>query len=426
LVNKYRKNNLMFPRNISKQIAIAAQDTPVILLHGARQSGKSYLAHQAAQDVFHTDYVTLDDLTALGSATRDPAGFLNGLGDRAVIDEAQRVPNLLIAIKASVDRDRRPGRFLLTGSANVRSLPQFSDALAGRVEILDLWPLSQGELNSVQDNFLDAVFADDFADRARKVAGAVDWQPLALAGGFPEVVLRRDGARRTAWFDAYLQTILTRDVRDLVNIAGLAEMPHLLSLVAERASGLLNHADLARDAGVSLPTLRRYFALLHATYLIRTVQPWFTNRAKRLVKTEKLYLGDTGLLAYLADMRPDRFQKHPRMRGALLENFVFLELMKQRGWSDTRPQVLHFRTHDGQEVDFVLEAPGGRRIVGVEVKAAASVSPADTHGMVALSELAGDDFVRGVILYGGDTVVPIRENIHAVPLSCLWKLTADT
>ncbi len=417
----------MFQRNISKQITIAAQDTPVLLLHGARQSGKSFLARQAAQDIFHTDYVTLDDLTALASATQDPAGFLNGLSDVAVIDEAQRVPELLIAIKASVDRDRRPGRFLLTGSANVRSLPQFSDALAGRVEILDLWPLSQGELNGVCDGFVDAVFADDFADRARQAvhgAGPVDWVPLALAGGFPEVLSRRDGPRRTAWFDAYVQTILSRDVRDLVNIAGLAELPHLMSLVAERAAGLLNYADLSRDAGVSLPTLRRYFALLHATFLIRTVPPWFTNRAKRLVKTEKLYLGDTGLLAYLADFRPDRFRKNPRLRGALLENFVFLELMKQRSWSATRPSLCHFRSHDGQEVDFVLEAPGGRRLVGVEVKATASVTPTDTHGMVALSELAGDSFVRGVILYGGDKVVPIRENIHAVPLSCLWKLTA--
>ena len=417
----------MYQRNIAKQIAIAAQDTPAILLHGARQSGKSFLARQAAQDIFHTDYVTLDDLTALAAATQDPAGFLNGLGDRAVIDEAQRVPELLIAIKASVDRDRRPGRFLLTGSANVRSLPQFSDALAGRVEILDLWPLSQGELNDVCDGFVDAVFADGFADRARQAvhgAGPVDWVPLALAGGFPEALSRRDGPRRTAWFDAYVQTILSRDVRDLVNIAGLAEMPHLMSLVAERAAGLLNYADLSRDAGVSLPTLRRYFALLHATFLIRTVPPWFTTRAKRLVKTEKLYMGDTGLLAYLADFRPERFQKSPHLRGALLENFVFLELMKQRSWSDTRPGLCHFRSHDGQEVDFVLEAPGGRRIVGVEVKATASVSPADTHGMVTLSELAGDDFVRGVILYGGDRVVPIRENIHAVPLSCLWKLTA--
>ncbi len=414
----------MFPRNVSKQIALAVQGTPVVLLHGARQSGKSFLARQAARDIFHTDYVTLDDLTALGSATQDPAGFLNGLGDRVVIDEAQRVPELLTAIKASVDRDRRPGRFLLTGSANVRSLPQFSDALAGRVEILDLWPLSQGELNGVRDGFVDAVFADDFADRAREAAGAADWVPLALAGGFPEAVTRRDGPRRTAWFDAYVQTVLSRDVRDLVNIAGLAEMPHLMSVVAERAAGLLNYADLARDAGVPLPTLRRYFALLQATYLVRTVPPWFTTRAKRLVKTEKLYLGDTGLLAYLADMRPDRLQKHPRLRSALLENFVFLELMKQRGWSDTRPRLCHFRNHDGQEVDFVLEASGGRRLVGIEVKAAATVTPTDTHGMVALSELAGDDFVRGVILYGGDTVVPIRENIHAVPLSCLWKLTA--
>ena len=417
----------MYPRNISKQIAIAVQDTPVILLHGARQSGKSFLARQVAQDIFHANYVTLDDLTALAAATQDPAGFLNGLGDRAVIDEAQRVPDLLIAIKASVDRDRRPGRFLLTGSANVRSLPQFSDALAGRVEILDLWPLSQGELHGVRDGFADAVFADDFPDRARRAAptdGPVDWVPLALAGGFPEVLSRRDGPRRAAWFDAYIQTILSRDVRDLVNIAGLAEMPHLLSLVAERAAGLLNYADLSRDAGVSLPTLRRYFALLHATFLVRTVPPWFTNRAKRLVKTEKLYLGDTGLLAHLADFRPDRFQKNPHLRGALLENFVFLELMKQRSWGDIRPSLCHFRNHDGQEVDFVLEAPGGRRLVGVEVKAAATVTPADTHGMVTLSELAGDSFVRGVILYGGDTVVPIRENIHAVPLSCLWKLTA--
>ncbi len=417
----------MWNRHITDNVAAAAQDTPVLLLHGPRQSGKTFLAKQLARNLLNADYVTLDDISALSAATSDPKGFLQGFRGNVVIDEAQRAPLLLIAIKAAVDLDRRSGRFLLTGSANVLTLPAFSEALAGRVEVLELLPLSQGEVLGVKDGFVDAVFADDFADRvmALPAQDPADWIPAALTGGYPEALIRRDARRRAAWFDAYAQTTLVREVRDLANIEGLIDMPRLLAILAHRAGGLLNQTDLSRDSGVKASTLRRYFDLLLATFQVHTVHPWFTNRIKRLVKSPKVYLGDTGLLAHLADMRPDRLAKDPKSRGPLLENFVYLELRKQCSWSVTRPTILHFRNHDGREADFILEARGGRRIVAVEVKAAATVTREDAAQIASLARDAGDLFHRGVILYGGDRVVPFGDKIHAVPLSSLWRLRQE-
>lgn len=411
----------MFQRNATGQILEALLDTPVVVLNGARQTGKSTLVQHIARGGHPAQYITFDDLGMLGAARRDPAGFLDGLEGPAILDEIQRVPELLLAIKASVDRDRRPGRFLLTGSASILNLPRVADALTGRMELLTLWPLSQGERLGHTEGFIDWAFSDRLpkAQATDAKRGGV-WTDRILAGGYPEVISRSNPDRRRAWFDSYLNTILARDVRDLSNITGLMDMPRLLENLAARAGGLLNYADLARDAGLNQVTFKRYFTLLQAIFLVFTLRPWFSNRIKRLVKSEKLYLCDTGLLSHLLRFSPEDIARDSKAKGALLENFVAAELMKQSTWSHTRPQLYHFRDYAGTEVDFVLESAAGHRVVGIEVKAAATVGPEDTKGLRVLAEALGSRFVRGIILYTGTTVVPFAKNVHALPLETLW------
>jgi len=411
----------VFQRNITESLLAALSDTPVVVLNGARQTGKSTLVQYLAANDHPAQYITFDDSGVLGAARRDPAGFLAGLDGPVILDEIQRAPELLLAIKASVDRDRRPGRFLLTGSASILNLPRLADALAGRMELLTLWPLSQGELLGLREGFIDQLFSDRLPemDIAYAKQGNV-WTDRILAGGYPEVLSRFKPDRRRAWFDSYLNTILMRDVRELSNITGLADMPRLLEILAARAGGLLNYADLARDAGLNQVTFKRYFTLLQAIFLIRTLRPWFSNRIKRLMKSEKLYLCDTGLLGHLLDFSSEHVTRDSKAKGALLENFVAVELMKQCTWSRTQPHLYHFRDYAGTEVDFVLESEAGRRVVGIEVKAATTLSPNDTKGLRMLAESLGSRFVRGVILYTGTTVVPFAKNVHALPLETLW------
>ena len=418
----------MFTRHITSRLLEALAEAPVVVLHGPRQSGKSTLVQALAKKEHPAEYVTLDKLGMLNAARNDPEGFLANLRGRPlVLDEVQRVPDLLLAIKADVDRDRRPGRFLLTGSAHVLQLPRLADSLAGRVQILSLWPLSQGEMEGRREDFIDALFADDFQERLpgadhrkgrRKDKSLVE---RIVAGGYPEAVSRKTEQQRRNWFEPYLETILLRDIRDLADIAGIADLPRLLVAAAGRAGGLVNYADLGRDAGLNQVTLKRYLTLLEATFLVRTVRPWFTGRAKRVMKSEKLYLGDSGLLAHVLDTPVERLKSDTRSLGALLENFVAVELMKQRTWSETRTELHYFRDYSGMEVDFVLETPGGRHVAGIEVKATATPRADDFKGLRLLAEAAGKPFRRGVVLYTGRDIIPFGENLFAVPMDLLWR-----
>ena len=423
---------MFYERNITQNLLNALGDTPVVVLHGARQTGKSTLVRHLAETRYPAQYLTFDEASTLALAKRDPTGFLSGFEGPVILDEIQRVPELLLAIKAQVDRNRQPGRFLLTGSAQVLNLPRLTDTLAGRIEILTLWPLSQGELVGVKEGFIDALFSNKpitslIKNKKNKPAEAKQTlMRKILAGGYPEVLTRSKEERRRAWFESYLGTVLMRDVRDLANISGLAELPRLLNVLAGRCGGLLNYADLARDAGLNQVTLKRYFTLLDALFLVRTLQPWFTNRIKRLMKSEKIYMGDTGLLGHLLDITPERLKRDPNSQEVLVENFVAAELMKQRSWSRTRPAIHHFRDYAGAEVDFILEAPGGRRLVGIEVKASATVTPADFKGLRLLSEALGKTFHRGVCFYTGSQVIPFASNLHALPLDAMWQMGAES
>jgi len=337
-----------------------------------------------------------------------------------ILDEVQRAPSLFLAIKRSVDKKRKPGRFLLTGSANALFLPKVSESLAGRMEVLKLWPFSQGEIEGQQEGFIDRCFAKDFKPRA--FTGS-DWPSLVdriVAGGYPEALTRKESRRRQAWFGSYVTTILERDVRDIANIQGLRELPVLLRLIAARAANVLNLTDLARDAN-NMPqtTMHRYWALLEAVFFVQTLPAWSGNLTTRLSKAPKILLNDTGLLCHLVGLDAHRLKDDSLMTGAILENFVATELIKQAGWSQTRPAFFHYRTQKQQEVDLVLEDSRGH-LVGIEVKKSASPTAHDFKGLRFLAEQTGKKFIRGILLYTGAESVAFGPNLHAVPISAVW------
>ena len=410
----------MLPRCLSSSLLEALSDTSVVLLNGARQTGKSTLARSLAAER-SAPYITLDDAGVLSAVRADPSGYLAGLDDNVVLDEVQRAPELFLAIKAAVDRDPRPGRFLLTGSANILLLPRLSESLAGRMEILTLWPLSQSEIARGKENFLDTLFSPALPLCPSAGEGKSKLIARLLAGGYPAILKRPVEARRRAWFGAYITTILQRDVRDLANIEGLTALPRLLSLLASRAGSLLNFAELSRAIGIPQTTLKRYLTLLETTFLVRLLPVWSSNLGKRLVKAPKLFLNDTGLLAYLLGLNEERLAADSMLLGPLVENFVVMELRKQAGWSRTQPQLFHFRLSTGQEVDLVLEDAAGN-LVGIEIKAGATLTAADFKGLRTLAELTGRRFHRGVVLYAGSEVVPFGARLHALLVEALWRV----
>lgn len=406
-------------RNITSTLLKALARSPVVLLNGARQTGKTTLVKQLARKQHRARYLTLDDAGILSAAKSDPAGFIGGLEGPIILDEVQRAPELFVAIKAAVDRERRPGRFLLTGSANVMLLPQLSDSLAGRMEILTLWPFSQGEIEGVEERFIDAAFGvlPALVDQKADSIGR------ALRGGYPEVIRRADEEDRRSWFGSYITTILQRDVRDLAHIEGLTELPRLLALLAARATGLLNVSELAQSCGLAPNTLKRYLALLETTFLVQVLRPWSGNLGQRLVKSPKVFLADTGLMAHLLGLSKDRLRVDSSLKGPLLEGFVVMELRRQITWSRTQPQMFFFRTQSGHEVDVVLEDAAGN-LVGIEVKASATVRSEDFRGLRVLAEQAGNKFRKGMVLYTGAEQIPFGSNLSAVPMAALWRACA--
>lgn len=412
---------MLLPRNLKNLLLEAAADTPVVLVNGARQTGKSTLIKALFAGSSAPEYLSFDNLALLNAARKDPQSFVETLPERVIIDEIQRAPELMLPIKYSIDRNRRPGRFFLTGSANVLALPKVADTLVGRIEIHTLWPLSQGEIRGVRESFIDTIFGES-RPTAEKSPELPELTNLMSIGGYPDAIKRETPTRRKNWFEGYITALIERDVRDLRNIEQLTLMPKLLELIASRSGGLLNYSDIARSLEMKLTTVKVYLSLLELLFLAVPVQPWFGNLGKRLVKSPKLYLNDTGLLCHLLGRDARAIARDGALLGMVYENFVLMELMKQITWSETAPRLYHFRTENGEEVDFVLEARDGR-IVGIECKAN-SLAHGTSKGLQTLKELTGKKFHRGVVLYVGSHIFGIDRDIEAVPVSALWETSS--
>lgn len=405
----------MYARKIRQNLIEALQDSPVVLVNGARQTGKSTLIQDLDREA---TYYTFDDPAVLSAVLADPFGFINGLKGAVCLDEVQRAPGVFLAIKAAVDRDRTPGRFLLTGSANVLLLPQIADSLAGRMEVLSLWSLAQSEIERQPLSMIDRLFNGQLPDKCH--FDREDFIRRLSRGGYPEALSRSSERRREAWFESYLHTILLRDVRDLAQIEGLTEMPRLMQLLGARSGGLLNVAELSRSTSIPQTTLKRYLTLLETLFLVRLVPAWSSNLGKRLQKSPKLFVTDYGLMAHLQGLSEEGMSAELGLPGDLVEGFVHAELVKHQGWSDVRTQLMHYRTTSGVEVDFVLENRRGD-LVGIEVKAAATISGKDFNGLRHLRETTPHQFKRGVVFYTGEQVVPFDEQLVAVPLGLFWS-----
>lgn len=410
-------------RYLHPRIEEAMQDTPVVLVNGPRQAGKTTLVRQFADA--GRAYVTLDDAATLTVVREDPTGFVRNL-DHAVIDEVQRAPELLLAIKQSVDLDRRPGRFLLTGSANVMTLPRVADSLAGRIETHTLLPLAGCEVQGANGRWLDAVFSGAMPKpplaQAEAEVGAALVQRV-LCGGYPQVLARATARRREAWLNQYVDTLIQRDVQDIAAVEKLDQLPRLLTALAHMSGQLCNFAQLAGQIGLDNKTAEKYLGIFEQMFLLRRVQQWSGNGLSRIVKSPKVQFIDSGLLCALLGVNEALLSRRRQQIGAVLESYVYGELLKLASWAAEDYQVLTFRTTTQTEVDFVLENRRGN-IVGVEVKAAASFQLGDFSGLKKLAELAGDRFLGGILLYDGTSTLPMGDAagkpLWAIPLSTLW------
>jgi predicted AAA+ superfamily ATPase len=405
------------PRPLRTTVETALTDTPVVCVLGPRQAGKTTLVRQF--EPAYT-YTSLDDPATLAFAESDPAGFIAALPDPVILDEVQRAPELLRVIKLSVDDDRRPGRFLLTGSANLLLLPRLGDSLAGRMEVVELQPLSAAEQMSQPGRFLDHLLSGRL-HAAIEPTRLADPAPLAervVAGGYPEAVQRAPSRART-WHRQYLRRLIERDIQDIARVREPHELSRLLQLLALRSAQLVNIASLAKELGLRRETVEHYLAVCERLFLLRRLQPWHRNQAKRLVKTPKLHFVDSGLCATLAGLEAgDAVSRRDRF-GALLETFVVQQLITQAGWTAPELEFWHYRDKDQVEVDLVITR--GQEVWGVEVKAAATATPADGHGLRRLAAQAGKDFRGGVLLYAGANTLPLETgHCLAVPLVRLW------
>jgi predicted AAA+ superfamily ATPase len=368
----------MNKRHLTSRLLDALADTPAVFLRGARQTGKTTLVKKLGSASRRT-YVSLDSATTLAAAMADPTGFLRGLPKPVTIDEVQRAPALLLAIKEDIDQERQPGRYLLTGSANILAFSGVADSLAGRMEVLTLYPLSQGEAAEVHDDFIARLFAPDFFLNQ----GDSSWpwprdrllQAMTL-GGYPEVRTRPKAERRAAWFESYLTTLIERDIRDIVNLQDRAGLTRLLRLLAARSGTLSNASELGRSSGLPNTTLNRYQAALEALFLVWFLPAWSANLGKRLVKSPKLHLVDSGFAAYLCGVDEAGLAADPTLAGHLLESFVASEIRRQSTWSKHPAELYHYRSHGGEEVDLVLEYRSGR-VAAIEVKFSETLNPRD-------------------------------------------------
>ncbi|MBB5075147.1 ATP-binding protein [Nonomuraea endophytica] len=405
-------------RHAEQAVTDALADTRVVLVNGARQTGKSTLVRQLAKSS-STEWRDLDDALTRQAALSDPGGFVD-FPERMVIDEIQRAPELLLAIKSQVDADPRPGRYLLTGSSRLLALRGLPDTLPGRMETIELWPFAQGEIDGQPDSFIDAIFTHGPALRHHSQVSRADYAERLVRGGYPEAVTRTNPRRRQRFFDSYIGDLINRDVMQLSEIERTAELRALIRLLAARSGQLLVIQSLSRDLGLPASTTARFLALLEEVFLVKRVPAWSSNIGSRAIHTPKIAFVDSGVAANLLGADARGLLRPGSAFGPLLEGFVLMELARQTTWSDTLAELYHYRTKDKVEVDAILETRQGQ-VVGIEVKAASTVRPEDFKGLRHVAERVGPDFVAGLVLHTGADTFSFGDRMLAVPVGALWQ-----
>ena len=427
--------NELHSRFIQSRFTEALDDSPVVLIQGPRQCGKTTFAQMVCVPEFlpggagpvnpasrDYGYLSFDNDVVRAGAEVDPMGFISELPERIVLDEVQRVPGLFTALKLEVDQRRVPGRFVLTGSTNLLAVPTVQDSLAGRLETVRLHPLAQCELYAsipAASGFIDSLFGDNFPTQQTERL-LTDLAERIVSGGYPPALARPPGRRRASWYRNYIDAQVQRDIGALSRISGLDALPRLLTLAATHTAQLFNLSRLAAPFQISRPTIGDYIALLERVYLLERLPPWHSNRGKRLVKTPKLHIGDTGLGCALLRASVPTLLADRTLLGQLLETFVFQELRRQATWYVGPVEFFHYRDKQQIEVDIVMEYSD--LVAGVEVKAGATVTQSDFRGLRRLKDACGAHFAAGVVLYDGETCVSFGDRLHAVPIRMLWEM----
>ncbi|GII75302.1 hypothetical protein Sru01_02840 [Sphaerisporangium rufum] len=410
----------LYPRRAREMTREALADTRVVVVNGARQVGKSTLAHEIATATPGARELYLDEAAVRAAARLDPDGVVHHEG-LLLIDEIQRVPELLLSIKREVDLDPRPGRYLLTGSARLLGLRDIPDSLPGRSETIELWPLSQGEIDRRPDGFVDSVFRHGPDLKVpQSTLRRANYIERAIRGGYPEAVHRSTFRRRARFFESYISDLVHRDVRQVSDIERPADIRRLLNVLAGRMGGLAVIDNLSSDLGIARSTIKRYLDLLELIYVIHRIPAWSSNATTRAVATPKLIMVDSGLGAHLAGLTPGRVADVTAPVGPLVENFALGEIERQLTWAEEPARLYHYRDRDGMEVDGILERASGE-IVGIEVKAAETVRAEDFRGLQHLARRLGDRLIAGFVLYAGRQILPFGERMRALPLAALWE-----
>lgn len=411
----------MYKRHILSKILLALDGSPAVLLVGPRQSGKTTTV-KTVSEMNGYDYISFDSITSQASASSDPIGFIDSREKPVILDEVQRVPEIFLPIKVDIDKHRRDnGRYVLTGSANPLLVPKLGDALTGRMIMLEMWPLSQGEVEGVEESFLGRIFSKNFASSSGHSFSRKELLRRVCLGGFPDMVQAKNEENRKMWCDSYLSLAMQKDVLQIAQIEGLTQLPRILQIIATRSGTMLNYSEFSKITGVPLTTLRRYMHLLESLFLIYYVQPWNRNLGKRLTKAPKVYFVDTGVLLHTLDFDQKRLENTPNIFGGVVENFVVNEISKQISWSrKKRVKIYYCRLTDDQtEVDIILEDEEGK-IVGIEVKSGETINSSDFKHLKQLKQLVGEDFIRGIVLYSGQEKLPFGDNNWAIPINDLW------
>lgn len=408
----------LIPRHVRPLILEALSESRAAALLGARQVGKSTLVSGIAENEYPARFINLDDQATASAARSDPTGFVEAIREPAVIDEIQRAPDLLLAIKQRLDSSRARGQFLLTGSANILSLPIVADALPGRVEYLNLWPLSQGELRRITETFIDELFAGRFPSISGAPVGRAALAKVLASGGYPETQARTVRGR-ARFFSSYLASIVGRDLQDVASIRNVESIERLLRVIAARSGSLASFQGMGRELGIDKNTAAAHTKILADLFLVREIRPWHVNLGSRQVKSSKLYVVDSGLLVHLIGANEQRIVEDGGVAGLVLESFVAMELLRQSEWAQEPVSLFHYRDNKQREVDIVLERNNGQ-IAGIEIKAAASVTSGDFAGLRHLRDKRGTSFSTGVVLYTGAETLPFGDRLAAVPISSLW------
>jgi uncharacterized protein len=410
----------LIPRHIRPRLVEALAEARVACLLGARQTGKSTLIQAIARDEHPARYVTLDDPGALEAARADPMGFVAG-EERLAIDEIQRAPELMLAIKRVVDDDPARGRFLLTGSANIVTHPRIADALPGRVDYLTLWPFSQGELASEKPNFVENLFSGRPPEVESPPLGSEGYAERIVRGGFPEIV-GSGGARRQRFFAGYVDSILGREIQELGSVRDHEAAARVLRLAAARSGSLTNLSSIGRELGIDHKTVGNHLRSLEQLFLLIRLPAWHANLGHRVVRSAKLHVADTGLLCSLVGVDSERLVNDGGIAGSVFETFAVTEAIRLVSAGDFAPEVRfhHYRDQRGNEVDLVLERANGD-VVGIEVKTSATPRARDASGLSLLRDALGKRFRLGLVLHTGPDTVPLGDRVWAAPLAALWS-----